>query len=170
MKHLLSLLSVVISISVAVPAAADITLYTNGPINGNINSYEVSSVFVVSDAFTLSAQSDVKSMSFGVWVFLPRDLPATIDWGISAAPFGSDLGSGTGTLSNVFLFLNNLGADIYRSTFTFPSVDLGAGTYYITLSNGATNRGDPLLWDENDGPSLAFSNRFGQIGSESFTL
>jgi hypothetical protein len=38
------------------------------------------------------------------------------------------------------------------------------------LSNGAVNLGDPVYWDENDGPSSASLNTVGTLGSESFTI
>ncbi len=169
MRRMLSLLSAVLLLAVAVPAVADTILYTNGAINGNINAWNISGTFQVSDSFTLSTRADVESMSLGIWV-IPSDTPGTLQFGISASPFGTDLGSGTGTLSNVFQFTNGFGADVYLSSFTFSSVDLATGTYYITLLNGSATNGDPLFWDENDGSSLAFENTVGQIGSESFSL
>jgi PEP-CTERM motif len=110
-------------------------------------------------------------MHFGVWV-LPGEIPATVDFGISATAFGNDLGSGTGVaLSNSFQYTNSAGADVYLSSFTFPSINLAAGTYYITLANGLTTNGGALFWDENDGPSVAFANSHtGPIGSESFAI
>jgi hypothetical protein len=170
MKRVLSLFGVALLLSVAIPAvAAPITVYDNGPINGNINAWTISAGFLVSDSFTLLAATDVESVHFGVWVF-PGDIPDVVDFGISASPFGTDLAFGTGTLSNVFQFSNGFGADVYQSSFTFTSVDLAAGAYYITLGNGFTTNGDPLFWDENDGPSLAFENTVGPIGSESFQI
>ena len=170
MKRVLSLLGVALLLSLAVPAvAAPVIVYDNGPINGNINAWTISAGFLVSDSFTLSAATDVESVHFGVWVF-PGEIPDIVDFGISAGPFGTDLAFGTGTLSNVFQFSNGFGADVYQSSFTFTSVDLAAGTYYITLGNGFSTIGDPLFWDENDGPSLAFENTVGPIGSESFQI
>jgi hypothetical protein len=117
-------------------------------------------------------------MSLGILV-PPFDIPATLQFGISASPFGTDLGSGTGTLSpNVFLNSTTSGNSsllfLYSSSFTFPSIDLAAGTYWITLFNGIDNTGFVLAWDvetPNGGPSKAFfQNTNRPIDSESFSL
>jgi hypothetical protein len=164
MKHGLSLLGVALLLTVAVPAvAAPIILYDNGPIIG-IGDWSISGGFVVSDSFTLSAAAAVESLHFGVLVYA-GDIPDAVDWGISASPFGTDLGFGKGTLSNVYQR-----PDIYLSSFTFTSVDLAAGTYYMSLGNGFTTNGGPLFWIDNNGPSLAFENIVGAIGSESFQV
>jgi hypothetical protein len=89
-------------------------------------------------------------MSLGILV--PQvDIPVTLQFGISASPFGTDLGNGTGTFStNVFPFTTSLGnsspLDLYSSSFTCPSIDLAAGTYWITLFNGIDNTGFVLAW------------------------
>jgi type IV secretory pathway VirB9-like protein len=45
----------------AVPALADNTLYTNGAYNGTINAWNVGYGWVVSDSFTVPANSDIES-------------------------------------------------------------------------------------------------------------
>ena len=168
MNRLESLLSLILLLSVAVPAVADTTLYSNGAINGTIDAWNISSG--KSDSFTLSAPADVETMSLGIWANPSSGTPATLQFGISASPFGTDLGSGTETLSNVFQFINRQGADVYESSFTFPSIDLAAGTYWITLFNGMTTNQGPLFWDQNNGPSEAFQSPGNSIPSESFSL
>jgi hypothetical protein len=173
MKRLGSLLSLLLLLSLAVPAVADTILYSNGPISGTAAA-NITSPFQVSNSFILSAPAVVERMSMGIWVDLGTGTPATLQFGFSASPFGTDLRSGTATLSNVFLFFNG-SVNVYDSSFTFPSIDLAAGTYWITLFNGKTTNGGPLFWDQNDGPSKAFQTG-GIIGgvvsipSESFSL
>ena len=171
MKRFLWLVGVVLLFALAIPAVANTIVYDNGPINGQINAWGISGEFSVSNSFTLGAAAGITSMHFGVWV-TPGEVPATVDFGISATPFGNDLGSGNAvTLSNLFQFTNTAGADVYLSSFTFPSINLAAGSYYITLTTGLTTTGGGLFWDENDGPSVAFANSHtGAIGSESFAI
>lgn len=171
MKRFLWLVGVVLLFALAIPAVANSIVYDNGPINGEINAWGISGEFSVSNSFALGATTDVASMHFGVWV-TPGEVPATVDFGISAAAFGNDLGSGTAVaLANVFQGTNSAGADVYLSSFTFPSINLAAGTYYVTLTTGLTTNGAGLFWDENDGPSVAFANSHtGPIGSESFAI
>jgi hypothetical protein len=47
---------------------------------------------------------------------------------------------------------------------------MNAGTYWLNLSNAIVNSGDPVYWDENDGPSSCSENTIGTILSESFTI
>jgi len=169
MKRMPSLLSVVLLLYVAVPAVADTLLYSNGAIDGRLNAWKISDGFEVSDSFTLYSRAHVETMSLGIWV-LPGETPATLQFGFSASPFGYQLGFGAGTLSNVFQFTNDLGLDVYLSSFTFSSVDLAAGTYYVTLFNGSATNGHALYWDQNYGDSNAYENTQGPIPSESFSL
>jgi hypothetical protein len=171
-----SLLSLVLLLAVAVPAGADTILYSNVPGNGTTGFALISgSLDVVTDSFTLSSPADVESMTLGT-VVDSGEIPATLQFGISASPFGMDLGTGTGTLSSVFLFTTTFGGlfeplDIDRSSFTFPSIDLAAGTYWITLFNGMTMNGDVLAWELNGGPSQAFDPFVGAtIPSSVFSL
>jgi VPDSG-CTERM motif/PEP-CTERM motif len=80
-------------------------------------------------------------------------------------------------LSNTFLF-TGLSQDIYASSFSITGV-LAPGTYYFTLSYGASVGGTRTVWDVNagvggDGPSSAeiYVPGFGTFpyDSESFTL
>ena len=167
MRRIQSLLSVALLLSVAVPAVANRLLYSNGGIRGDTNAYNIGGG-EVTDSFALYSPAAVETMSLGVWV--PRgDTPSTLTFGISTTQFGG--GGGTGTLSNVFQFTNSFGLDVYLSTLTFSRpVDLAAGAYWVTLTNGFATNGDPLLWDANFGDSDAFELDFGPIPSESFSL
>src|SRR5215475_10484259 len=84
MKRLGSLLSLVLLLSVAVPAVADTILYSNGPINGTAaaNIDGSPSPFAVSNSFSLSAPADVESMSLGIAADVGFGTPATLRFGI----------------------------------------------------------------------------------------
>lgn len=162
-----SLLLLALCVIAAAPSMASV-IYTNGPVNGQINAYNVST-FQVSDSFTVSSAATMTGFDFGAWLF-PGDTPVSVGWEIGTSFFGSDVASGTASLSNNFLFTNGLGADVYTSTASGLSVALGTGTYYLTLLNGVTAQGSVLFWDLNNGPSSAMQTVTGSIGSESFNI
>jgi len=171
-----AVLALLILLSLAVsPSFADTTLYTNGPINGGINAYSVSSLapFNVANSFTLSGQSTITSFDVGLWL-APTDTPTTVSWYIETAPSfngGTVLFSGSGTFSNAFWGVSSYGYDIYTSTLRgLSGVSLGAGTYYLELYNVSTSQVNNVFWDENNGSSLAFFSAINDIGSEAFNI
>jgi hypothetical protein len=156
----------------AVPAKADPLLYDNGPVNGTINAWTINFGYVVSDSFFIGPTNGVASVTIGVWA-LPGDSGlGQVDWSFGSAFYGNDVSFGTSTATNTFLYINGSGYYLYESTFFVTTGPLGGGTYYLTLQNAtvANNNGDPIYWDENDGPSSAMDSAAGPIGSESFQL
>ena len=145
-------------------------LYSNGPINGDTDAYTINFGYSVANSFTLSSGSDLQSVSFGVWNSA-GDTATSVDWMITTAPFGgTTLFSGTSSVSDLFQYTNSFGYNISSDSFSLGSLVLGSGTYYLELSNAVSPHGDPIYWDENDGPSLAYDSSLGKIGSESFTI
>jgi hypothetical protein len=135
-------------------ASADM-LYDNGAISGNLDAQGISSPYTISDSFTLSSASVLTSAQIGLEV-TPGTTPNTVSWEIGTTPFGSDVNSGTATLSNTPDGITGRGVyDIYVSTFSLPNVSLGAGTYYLTLENATATNGGYVYWDKNGGPSSA---------------
>jgi len=71
-------------------------------------------------------------------------------------------------LTTLDLGINNFGYDIQVDSFSL-SKGLAAGTYYLELQNAAVSSGDPVYWDENDGPlgngtgSVAWESAFGYL-------
>jgi len=176
---LLILLSLAVSPSFAdnVPNLVPLNvLYSNGSINGGISAYSVSPLgqYNVANSFTLAGTSTITSFDAGLWV-ASGDAPTTVSWYIETAPSfngGSVLFSGSGTFSNSSWGTAYGGAfDIYTSTLSgLSGVSLGAGTYYLELYNVSTSQTQNVFWDENDGPSQAYMNALGKIGSEAFTI
>jgi hypothetical protein len=162
--------AVVGCLALSVPAFADVAIYDNGPINGNLLGYTIADDFAVSDSFTVSSASTITGVTFGDWAFAGSP-PSTVQWAIGSSEEANDLGSGTGSLSNVFV--TNNGYDVYSSSFSVPNISLAAGTYWLTLSNSSP---DPQYWDVNNGPSAAFQNgdslgdQSEESGSESFQI
>ncbi len=153
----------------------DSLIYTNGADDG-VNAYTISSGYDVSNSFNVGSASTLTSVTFSNW-FFPGDQGTSVNWAITTQlGGGTTLASGVGSLTNVFQGTNGLGADVYEATFSLPGVSLGAGTYYLDLSNEQVTFGDPGFWGESDGPSAACqSDGFGQcdvgtIPSESFQV
>jgi hypothetical protein len=175
----LSLLALCVTLA-SVPASAGL-LYSNGPLNGTLNGYNIS-VNEVSDSFIVPP-STATYFNFGVWV-APGDVPLTVDWAIGSTSFSSDIASGLSTLTNVVMACSGgsnfnggtcggaTGDDVYTATAPLNGgVFLPGGvTLWLTLAGGTTvnhpGGGGFMGWDQNNGPSIAFSNLLGAIPSE----
>ena len=185
MKTLSALLTLLCLALAAVPAAAQV-LYDNGPINGTTDAWTINFGFIVSDTFTLSANSTVGGFNFGVWEF-PGDVLTSVGWTISTGENGGTLlGSGTVSgknLTDQFISTNQYGYAIDEITATGLNVGLSGGTYWLNLQNAMVPDGDPVFWDENSGvgcggsdgkgsncPSMASESALGTLFSESFTI
>jgi hypothetical protein len=145
-----------------VPASAD--LYTNGPINGTENAYNINYGYAVSDSFVLSSASTVTGVDFGAWTD-PGDPVTSVQWSIGTTPGNSSLGGGVANTTDTFVFNNGYDFMIESDSFSTGSVSLGAGTYYLTLQNAATPLGYGASWDLNNGPSSAFQSYNGAGGN-----
>jgi len=152
----------ILCLLMAAPASAD-TLYNNGPINGTIDAFTINFGYTVSDSFTLGTAANLTGAQIGLWAF-SGDVPGTVQWSIGTAPYDSSLGSGAAGLSNTFQFTNGYGYDIYQSAFSLSGF-LGAGTYFLNLNNATTAGGQPVYWDQNNGPSVAFDSGIGPLST-----
>ena len=165
-----SLLLLALSVAV-IPATAQ-TLYTNGPANGSIDGWTINFGFVISDTFTLSSASTVTGVDFNAWVF-PGDVLENAEVSITSSEFG-----GTTYSDQVVTFTQSSNCSVNQYAFDvclesssgMTPVNLAAGTYWLTLQNAVVNDGDPIYWDENEGPSEASAASIGTIPSESFTV
>jgi hypothetical protein len=166
-RHLL--IAAISAISIILPASAAV-LYENGDLNGTFNSYQISQVQQVSNSFLLDEKSLLTSVTVGLWA-PSGTAPVSLAWSIGSAAFGNDLGSGTSALTDVYALSNTIGYDVYLSTFLL-NVPLNAGTYWLSLLDGATNVGDPVYWDINFGLSQAFLRAGGSqpVDSEYFKI
>jgi hypothetical protein len=153
------------------PAIAQQDLYNNGPTNGLGNAWTIDFGFAVSDQFTLSSNSTVNGLNFALHLF-PGDVLETAEVSITSSEFGGtsyfDQTVSFTQLGNCFS--NPFGFNVCTESGTFGDVSLNAGSYWLNLQNAATNTGDPVFWDQNDGPSLASQSSLGTIPSESFTI
>jgi hypothetical protein len=154
----------------AVPASATNILYDNGPINGTITAWTLNYGYQVSGSFNLSGTSTVEGANIGLWAF-SGDTLTSVEWMIGTSAYDNSLGSGTATITtSTDLGPNTDNYELWEDGFSLPNLNLAGGTYYLTLQNAVVPNGDPIYWDENDGPSLAYESATGPIGSESFQI
>ncbi len=170
MKLRIASLTIVLLALVAIPALAQNDIYNNGPTNGTTDGWTINFGFAVSNTFDLAGPSNVNGVVFAAWLF-PGDTLLNAEVLITSEEFG-----GTTYFDQVVSFTqsgcvgNQYGYNVCTETGTFGDVNLGAGTYWLTLQNANVNTGDPVYWDENSGPSQASENAIGTIPSESFTV
>ncbi len=172
--RLTSVLVLAFALAVCAPASAS-TIYSNGPINGTYNAWSFwgSVDYAVADSFVSTGSTTVTGFDAGVWVDSGAT-PTTLTWTIlTGGPSwlgGTTVASGSAIWSNTY-FGSAFGIyDVYASTVSGLNAPIGAGTYWLELSNGVASDAQNLFWDENDGPSLAYHNVAGVIGSEAFTV
>jgi len=150
------------------------TLYDNGPVDGHTNNWDINHGNRVSDSFVLNEPlSNLQSVTFYSWMTLEVSV-ITVDWSIGSSPFGNDLGHGTAGVTDTLLFIGDHGV-VHEDTFSLPSIDAKAGTYWLTLENaqacGPFGCDSWVGWDQNSGLSQAFSNNTSNpISSEAFSV
>jgi hypothetical protein len=151
----------------AIPASAG-TAYSNGPINGTVDGWTINSGYDVADTFSLSSAQTLTSVTFGAWT-TPGDTVNDVSWAIVLDPTtctptcAAPLFSGTAAVTQTFLEAGTgfaAGLNIDSESFNLPaSVTLGPGNFWLVLQ-GATDTAantDLIYWDENDGPSEAYT-------------
>lgn len=171
MKYSISVLALVVLLFVAgiAPATAGTVIYDNGAYNGTEDAYTINFGFVVSEGFTTNGGT-ATGANFVLWQF-PGNPLTQVDWAFGASPAGTDYGSGTATASLLSSLGSIYGYDLASYAISFPGVTLTPGTtYWFSLQNAVAG-GNPIYWDENDGPAAAFqTNGLGTIGSETFQI
>ena len=154
----------------ALPALAQNDLYNNGPTNGTIDAWTINFGFEVSDSFNLSSNSTVNGLNIAVWL-TPGDVMESAEVSLTSNELG-----GTTYFDQQVNFtqsgctVNQYGFNVCNEAGSFSGVAMNAGTYWLNLSNAVVNTGDPVYWDESDGPSEASNDAIGTLPSESFTI
>jgi PEP-CTERM motif len=165
--RLISLPTVALAFSLAAGVATAGTLYDNGPINGQLEAFTINSGYAVADSFTAPAGAHVTGLSFVTWN-TPGDTLTSVDWEItsgnpiSGGPF-TVLGSGTATSTATDIGGNSYSYDLQTNVIMFSPVTLSGGDYWFQLQNASIPNGDPIYWDENNGPSAAWQTGTGDI-------
>lgn len=149
-------------------------VYSNfGPGSQDTNAWNISAgAYSVTDSFTVSSAASLVELTFVAWV-PSGDALSTVTWTITSAPFGGTTyasGVQADPTNGVIVSDNIYGYDVDAELVTLPSVGLGAGSYWLQLSDAGTVDGDYAYWDESDGSSSAVQTDTGGIPSETFTL
>jgi len=166
----------------AIPAISQNNLYDNGPVNGEVDAWNISDGFAVSDTIHCcgvpgAPSGTVTGLDFWAWL-IPGDTLSTAEVQIGSAAFGNDLFDGIVSFTQSNCFSNNFGYNVCMENGSFAGPSNLAGNYWLTLSNAVVPSGDPVYWDENSGigcqspgcPSQAQENTVGTIPSEAFTI
>jgi hypothetical protein len=165
------LLLAILVVGLAVPSMAQTDVYDNGPTNGTVDAWTINFGFVVSDTFTLSSHIfSLDGLSFSAWLF-PGDILQSAEVSITSSEFGgTTFFDGTVNFTQSNCVYNQFGFDVCNEAGSFSTNPLNAGTYWLNLQNAVVTSGNPVYWDENNGPSFASENSIGTIPSESFTV
>ena len=154
----------------AVPALAQ-TVYSNGPINGNVDAWTINFGFIVSDTFNVvNNGTTLTGMSFGAFLD-PGDIVTSVELSITSGEnSGTTYFDQTVNVTQTDCRSNQYGFNVCQENTTFNGPTLNSGTFWVNLQNAQVPSGDPVYWDENSGPSQASENTIGSIPSESFTI
>jgi hypothetical protein len=161
-------------------------LYKNGPVNGicdielcTVDAWTINFGYSVTDSFTITSSSLIQGFNFAFWLF-PGDTLTSVDWSLGNCEFCTNIAAGTASganLSSSFISANQYGYDIWGIGVTGLNIPIGPGmpnAYWLTLQNATVPSGDPVYWDENGGPSIAWTECVrddqGCIPSESFNI
>jgi len=134
------------------------------------NAWTINYGYAVTDSFTVSSPSTMTNDGIASWM-ISGDLMTGVDWSVGTSPFASNLGFGASSTTDYYIWTNDYGYDVYVDRFDTTPVSLLPGnTYWLTLYNATSAYGDPVYWDQNSGPSLAYDSYEGQIPSEAFDI
>lgn len=160
MKITLSFLIVTTLVLGSVGQAHADLLYSDGPINGYKDAWNIQQPNAVSDSFLLQSAANLTSVQVGLWVRAGQT-PGSVEWSFGSSPFGSDVGFGTASLTNTFHNTVDLGSagrfDVYSSSFKTTG-KAAAGLYWLTLTSGWPKDGYSLYWDNNFAPTTAWAS------------
>jgi hypothetical protein len=164
-----SLLALCLTLA-ALPAMAQ-TVYSNGPINGNVDAWTINFGFIVSDTFNVANNdTTITGGNIGVRLF-PGDTLTSAELSITSGENGgTSYFDQTVNFTTVSCQANEFGYNVCNENTVFNGPTLNSGTYWLNLQNAVVPSGDPVFWDENSGPSSASENSVGTIPSEAFTV
>jgi len=171
-----------VAVLMAGSAAAIPPIYSNGAGNGTIDSFTINFGFEVANSFTAHNADVATGMGFETWDFSGAT-PTSVDWVIANGnPLngGTVIASGTSSVTSSFILTNGFGYDLYSDTIALPSVTTSCGgNCWVELLNATDSAGNPVFWDENNGPSNAWDSALGNLrnidvagttGSETFDI
>jgi hypothetical protein len=157
-------------LALASQALADTVLYTNGPVNGTFETWNISDGYAISDSFTLTQTSTITGVNFGAWTARGDNI-STVEYGIATTPDAYPV-TGTAAVTHGPIIGSGLAGlfDVRIDSFSTSNITLGPGTYYLVLQGAVTVDGSWGFWDANSGSSSATQTITGPIPSESFDI
>ena len=107
-------LPAILCLALSTRAPAD-TLFTSGPINGNLNAFFIDGPGgpfgeSISDEFVLTGSGAGNMVNFGEWTL--AGAPTIVSWSLGTTSFGTDLGSGGGAVTSTLLGIDSFGYGI----------------------------------------------------------
>jgi hypothetical protein len=133
----------------AVPALAGV-VFSDFPMSGSLDARLINP-YEVSNSFTLLSGATVNGVNFGLW--MPSGATITsVQWAIGTDPFGTEMGSGSAGVTATFNSAALYGYDLDLATFSFSSLNLPLGTYYLSLHGAVAT--DQARWDINNAPGI----------------
>jgi hypothetical protein len=134
-----------------VPAAAQV-VYNDGPINGNVDAWEINFSYITADSFTVSTSSaTLTGLSFGAWLAPGDVLQMAEVWITSEALGGTTYFDQVVSFNQSGCVANQYGYNVCTEFGSFNGPTLQNGTYWLNLENAVVPSGDPVFWDENSG-------------------
>jgi hypothetical protein len=188
MKRTFFLIGVLALAGLAVLPASAGVVYNNdfgGVTSGdnfNTDAWTTNFGFSVTNSFVLASNTNLTGANFAIWT--NGYTLSSVNWYITTAEFGgTTLASGTASPTGSTIATNSSGYTILNEAFNIPSLALnGATTYWFQLDTAnSVPSGNPIYWDQSDGPSTAYESSIGPLlnnspclglctGSESFEL
>ena len=150
---------------------ASMIAYSDGGLDGNTNALNLGQGVTVADSFTLAQTGGVIiAANFDSWDAYANDI-TKIDWAITSTAGGTPLASGLqAAVTSSSLGTNNQQYALALNSFQISPLTLGAGTYWLQLTNATTASGQPAFWDINSaspshGASLSYTNITGEFSA-----
>ena len=136
----LSLLALCLTLA-ALPAAAQ-TVYSNGPINGNVDAWTVNFGFIVSDTFNVAnSDTTITGANFGIRLF-PGDTLNSAELSVTSRENGgTSYFDQTVNFTAVKLQANEYGYNVCNESTIFNGPTLNSGTYWLNLQNASMPTG-----------------------------
>lgn len=155
-------------------AASATTIYSSGPTIGDTNGYGFGPGSPITTSFTLNTAAIVSGFTFGGWTY-NGNIITSVGWGISTnrsatVPLYNYISPNTAAVTAGPVLNQQFGAyEVRDYRASVASFSLGAGTYWLTLSDVvATDRS--AFWDVNNGNTTSFTFGVWQIPALSFSI
>ena len=156
------------------PANAEV-LYDNGSLKGqsatNIGFGVLVANYATSDSFELKGAGTIDGFSFGSWSPYANSV-SIVGWELGNNYFSNSVASGfasSSSISNKSLGVNS-GFALNETTVSFAPIDVGPGTYYLTLLGARNDQGGTVFWDVSSGQSSSKNSDAGIVASHSFQI